>query len=276
MNILDRIRRDKQSEVENRRSTLDEHSLRQACRDLPPPRGFASAVLGSRSGEVVRQAASRLSVIAEVKKASPSAGVIREDFDPVEVACSYEEGGADCISCLTDAPYFQGSIDYLSRIREAVALPILRKDFILDPWQVWEARHAGADAVLLIAGFVETDVLQRIRDTAAEAELDVLVEIHHEDELDMALELDPDVLGINNRNLRTENFVTNISTTLDLVSRVPGQLALISESGIRNREDVRKFQATRLDGILVGEHLMKEPDPGRAIHEKLGLGLHEE
>ena len=272
MNILDRIRRDKQHEVENRRSKLDEHSLRQACHDLPPARGFASAVPGSRSGAASRQAASRLSVIAEVKKASPSVGVIREDFDPVGVSCSYENGGADCISCLTDTPYFQGSIDYLSRIRKAVALPILRKDFILDPWQVWEARHAGADAILLIVGFVETDMLQRIRDTAAEAGLDALVEIHHEDELDTALQLDPDVLGINNRNLRTENFVTNINTTLDLVSRVPGQLALISESGIRNREDVGKFQAARLDGILVGEHLMKEPDPGRAIYEKLGLG----
>jgi indole-3-glycerol phosphate synthase len=274
MNILDRIRSDKLREVEERRSGQDEDSLKSVCADLPPPRGFASTVLKGRPPEGMRQPGSTLSVIAEIKKASPSVGVIREDFDPVRIACSYAEGGADCVSCLTDEPYFMGSIEYLARIREAVSLPILRKDFMLDTWQVWEARQAGADAILLIAGFVEEDMLRRIRDTAAEAGLDVLVEIHHEDELEMALRLDPDVLGINNRNLRTENFVTDISTTLNLVSRVPRHLALISESGIRNHEDVRKLESTGLDGILVGEHLMKEPDPGRAIRERLGLGHH--
>lgn len=274
MKILERIHQQKQLEVAQAHQRLDMDQLRAEALAQPPCRGFARAIRGARAADQPRQpgrSPRNVSVIAEVKKASPSVGLIREDFDPVAIARSYETGGAAAISCLTDEKFFQGSLAYLRAIRGAVGLPILRKEFIIDPLQVWEARQAGADAILLIAGFVPWVRLAELRDTAHEAGLDVLLEIHHADELEDALALNPDVLGVNNRNLRTENFKTDLATTFDLAERVPPTQTFISESGIRTREDVERLAETGIDGILVGEHLMREADPGRAIAAKLGI-----
>lgn len=271
MNILDRILERKREEVAAAKGCLAVEALREAASAMPPARGFAQAVRGGRRADEDRARKSRIQVIAEIKKASPSAGVIREDFDPVAIARSYEAHGAAAISCLTDENFFQGSLDTLRQIRAAVKLPILRKDFMIDPYQVWEARVAGADAILLIAGFVDWADLFSLRLTAREAGLDVLVEIHAAEELEPALAVEPDVLGINNRNLRSEGLVTDLAATFEIAPRVPPRQTLISESGIRTAEDVARLARLGLDGILVGEHLMREPDPGAAIGEKLGI-----
>jgi indole-3-glycerol phosphate synthase len=271
MNILDRIKQTKLDEVAARKRETPLEALRASCEGLPPARGFAAAIRAGRTPDQPRQPGRAPRVIAEVKKASPSAGVIRPDFDPVAIARSYAAGGAACISCLTDEPWFQGRMEYLEAVCAEIALPVLRKDFMLDPYQVWEARRAGADCILLIAGFVSQAEQLALRATAREAGLDVLMEIHHPDELAGALAVEPDLLGINNRNLRDEGFVTDLATTIEVAPNVPPALALVSESGIRTAGDVARVAAVGIDGILVGEHLMREPDPGRAIREKLGL-----
>lgn len=271
MNILDRIKAHKLEEVAAARDGAPEGKLIEICAGMEPARGFANAIRAGRPADAPRTPGRQLRVIAEVKKASPSAGVIRADFDPANIAESYFKHGAAAISCLTDEKFFQGSLSYLRLIRARVPLPILRKDFMVDPYQVWEARAAGADAILIIAGMNDRATQQEIRDMARRAKLDVLVEIHGPDELDEALALEPDVLGINNRNLRTENLSTDLRVTLDLAASVPSLLTLISESGIRSAEDVVALERLEIDGILVGEHLMREPDPGAAIADKLGI-----
>lgn len=271
MNILDRIKAHKLTEVAAARARMPEEKLIETCTGLEPARGFARAIRAGRPADAPRAPGRRLRVIAEVKKASPSAGVIRADFDPAVIAQSYFKHGAAAISCLTDEKFFQGSLEFLRLIRERVPLPILRKDFMVDPYQVWQARAAGADAILIIAGMNGRATQQSIRETARRAGLDVLVEIHGPDELDEALALDPDVLGINNRNLRTENLSTDLRVTLELAASVPEHVTLISESGIRSAADVAALERLGIDGILVGEHLMREPDPGAAIADKLGI-----
>ncbi len=271
MTILDRIKAHKLTEVAAAKERVPESELRQQCAALAPARGFARAVRAGRPADAPRTPGRRLRVVAEVKKASPSAGVIRADFDPAAIAESYFAHGAAAISCLTDEKFFQGSIEFLRIIRTRVPLPILRKDFMVDPYQVWQARAAGADAILVIAGMNDPVMQQAIRDAARLAGLDALVEIHGPDELGEALALEPDVLGINNRNLRTENLSTDLRVTLDLAASVPPALTLISESGIRHTEDVLALERLGIDGILVGEHLMREPDPGAAIFDKLGI-----
>lgn len=271
MNIFDRIREQKKLDVAAAKALISEAQHREASSGLAAPRGFARALRGARPDDAPRTPHAAPRVIAEVKKASPSVGVIRPDFDPVAIARSYAAHGAAAISCLTDETFFQGSLDYLRAIRQAVAIPILRKEFMLDPYQVWEARAAGADAILLIAGFVPWGLLAVLRETAREAGLDVLVEIHSDEELEPALALEPEALGINNRNLRTEGFVTDLATTARIAPQVPPAQTLVSESGIRSREDVQMLAQLGIDAILVGEHLMREPDPGAAIAAKLGL-----
>jgi indole-3-glycerol phosphate synthase len=271
MNILARILMQKREEVEQARRCVPEEALREAAAAMPPARGFAQAIRGGRPATQDRAPRATLQVIAEVKKASPSVGVIREDFDPVAIARAYEAGGSAAISCLTDEKFFMGSLDYVRQIRAAIALPILRKEFMMDPYQVWEARAAGADAILLIADFVDWEQQRALRQAASEAGLDVLLEIHAAEELEPALALEPDVLGINNRNLRTEKLLTNLATTAEIAPRVPPRQTLISESGIRTRQDVIELAKLGIDGILVGEHLMREPDPGAAIAQKLGI-----
>lgn len=271
MTILDEIAAYKREFVRASSQAVSLETMRSAADQAPPTRGFARALRGTRSPDGSREPQSTLRIIAEIKRASPSKGIIREDFDPPELARSYTKGGAHAISVLTDEKYFQGSLDALRAVREVTDLPLLRKEFMLDPYQVYEARAAGADAVLLIAGLVEWDVLAQLRGLALSLTLDVLLEIHHADELENALKLQPDVLGINNRDLRTREFATTLDTTEGLIPAVPSELTLISESGIRDREDVNHLALLGVDGILVGEHLMREPDPGAAISTKLGI-----
>jgi indole-3-glycerol phosphate synthase len=202
-------------------------------------------------------------VIAEVKKASPSKGVIREDFHPAEIAASYEAGGAACLSVLTDIDFFQGADAYLQAARAACALPVLRKDFTLDPYQIWEARALGADAILLIVACLELPHLKDLHDCAQEAGLDVLVEVHDEAELEEALTLGGDLIGINNRDLHT--FETSLDTTYRLLARIPQGVQVVTESGFSSAEQVSEMRRHGVHSFLIGETFMRAEDPGAAL-----------
>lgn len=223
-------------------------ALRQAALAAPPTRGFAAAL---RSPAEVR-------LLAEIKNRSPSAGPIREGADPVEVARSYEAGGAAALSVLTDEQFFGGSLQALQRVREAVALPLLRKDFIIDPVQIWEARAAGADAILLIVRILTDAQLRDLHDEARALGLDVLVEIHDPAELDRALAIGATLIGVNNRDLST--FRTDLVLSLTVAPDIDPEVTLVAESGIRTSEDVQRLGAVGVDAILVGESLMRQPD----------------
>lgn len=265
--ILDRILADKRTEVESCKTAICQSKLEKIVASAPPPRDFASAVRAHRAdGDRSRTTSIRL--IAEVKKASPSRGVIRADFDPVKIATTYELSGASAISVLTDEKYFQGHLDYLKAVREVVDIPVLRKDFIIDPYQIYEARAAGADAVLLIVAALSRTELLELMGLAGRLGMATLVETHTAEELHIALEADAQVIGINNRNLRT--FETTLDTTLRLAARVTGDKILVSESGIFTRSDVERLMQAGVDAILVGESLMREPDPGVKVKELLG------
>jgi indole-3-glycerol phosphate synthase len=214
------------------------------------------------------QEADGIALIAEVKKASPSKGLIRPDFDPVEIAATYEANGARAVSVLTDERYFKGSACALTQVRQAVDLPILRKDFTVDPYQVYEARAIGADAVLLIVSILSADQLKDYIGLAHSLNLDALVEVHTEDELETALSAEAQIVGINNRDLRT--FQTDLSVTEHLIGQMPEDVIAVSESGIHTREDVLRLQKAGADAILVGESLMREPDIGKKLRELLG------
>ncbi|TAG46935.1 MAG: indole-3-glycerol phosphate synthase TrpC [Betaproteobacteria bacterium] len=204
-------------------------------------------------------------VIAEIKKASPSKGVLREHFVPAEIAKSYETGGAACLSVLTDAPYFQGSTEFLKQARAACSLPVIRKDFIIDPYQVFEARAMGADCILLIVGALELHQMQALESLATELGMDVLVESHDAAELESALTLKTSLVGINNRDLRT--FDVSLSTTIDLLKRIPHEKRVITESGILSRADVDYMRLHNVHSFLVGEAFMRAPEPGTALAE---------
>ena len=204
-------------------------------------------------------------VIAEVKKASPSKGIIRPDFDPVAIASSYQRGGASCLSVLTDVKYFQGSDDYVSAIRQAVDLPILRKDFMLDPYQIIEAKAMGADAILVILAMLDDVLAAELTACAHEIGLSVLPEVHNAGELERALKLDTQLIGINNRNLHT--FETSLQTTLSLLNKVDDNKTIITESGIFSHEDIRQMNEAGVYGFLIGESLMRQPDPGMALSD---------
>lgn len=256
--ILDEIVAHKREELleTKRRTPLAE--LKGRVSDAGPTRGFRLALA---SGQGIK-------LIAEVKKASPSKGVIREDFDPVRIAGTYEEFGASCISVLTEKKYFQGSLEYLGIIREMVSLPLLRKDFIIDEYQIHEARAAGADAILLIAACLEQGQMEDYLGIAERLGLDVLVESHTYPELDRSLRAGVKLVGINNRDLST--FVVSLQTTLDLLKDIPDDRIVVSESGIKTRDDVVKLGNAGVDAILVGESLMREKDIGRKVKELLG------
>jgi indole-3-glycerol phosphate synthase len=209
-----------------------------------------------------------LGLIAEVKKASPSAGVIAEDFDPIQIARTYQSAGANAISVLTDEQYFQGSLSYLTRVRDAVAVPVLRKDFILDESQIFEAVCAGADAILLIVAALEQPQLEYLLRVATDFQLDVLVEVHTMTELDRALATDAAIIGINNRNLAT--FEVDLNTTEELSEQTPEEIVLVSESGIKSAEDTSRILACGCNAILVGETLMRAGDVHAMVEELVG------
>ena len=259
--ILDTILLRKRDEVAERRERVSLFELKTRAASASPPRGFAVAIER-------KIAAGDAAVIAEVKKASPSKGVIRADFDPAAIARSYEAGGAACLSVLTDIDFFQGADEYLLAAREACRLPVLRKDFIVDAYQLYEARVLGADCVLLIAAALDDVQLAEYAYIADELGMDVLVEVHDLDELERALPIPARLLGINNRNLKT--FEVSLQTTLDLQSAVPADRVLVTESGILARPDVALMRENDIHAFLVGEAFMRQPDPGVALRELFG------
>ena len=256
--ILDKIVATKRGEIERARSVLPDRELRARLADAPRVRDFFSPLA----------AVGPIKLIAEVKKASPSAGVIRADFDPASIARAYESHGASCISVLTDESYFQGRIGYLSQIRAAVGLPVLRKDFILDTYQVIEARVAGADAVLLIAECLDDCNLRKLFDETCELGMTPLVELYELENLQRVFDAGATLIGVNNRNLRT--FSVDLEHTIRMRERVPDQCVLVGESGIKTHDDVQRLEAAGVDAILVGESLMREPDIGAAVDRLLG------
>ena len=259
--ILQRILARKREEVAARSAGRDCRTLCVEMEQAPPLRGFVRAI-------EQRVQAGGPAVIAEAKRASPSKGLLREDFDPAAIARAYQAGGATCLSVLTDVDFFQGSDDYLRQARAACDLPVLRKDFIIDPYQVYEARLMGADCILLIAAALDDDQLAELTGLAKQVGLDVLVEVHDAAELERVLPLGLRLLGINNRDLRS--FEVRLETTLDLLERVPEECIVVTESGIHRREDVQRLRAAGVQAFLVGEAFMRAPDPGRALQELFG------
>lgn len=258
--ILADIASYKRQDVEQRRRLVSDEDLDARIGKAGPVRGFRHAlVAGRRPG--------RLALIAEVKKASPSKGLIRPDFDPVAIARAYEAGGAACLSVLTDAPSFQGSDENLVMARAATALPCLRKEFLVDPWQVRESRAIGADAILVILAMVDDSLARALIDSAAELGMDALVETHDEAEVERAAGLGADLIGINNRDLRT--FVTDLETTERLASKVPPTALIVTESGIFAPGDARRLAAAGAAAMLVGESLMRQSDVEQATRALL-------
>ncbi|WCE05213.1 indole-3-glycerol phosphate synthase TrpC [Pseudoxanthomonas sp. JBR18] len=256
--ILDTILARKREEIAARSAAVPLAELIARAAEASPVRGFADALRRSI-------AAGDAAVIAEVKKASPSKGVIRPDFHPAEIAVSYEFGGASCLSVLTDVDFFQGADAYLQQAREACTLPVLRKDFTIDPYQVYEARALGADCILLIVAALDDVQLVGLADLAMQLGMDVLVEVHDIDELERALQVPAPLLGINNRNLRT--FQTSLQTTLEMKDAVPRDRVLVTESGIATPADVALMRGQGVHGFLVGETFMRAPEPGEALRE---------
>ncbi len=259
--ILQRILDRKAEEIAERSARVPLDALRARLADASPPRGFVAAIEAKRSAGLP-------AVIAEVKKASPSKGVIRADFDPAAIARSYEAAGAACLSVLTDIDFFQGADAYLQQARAACALPVLRKDFTIDPYQIVEARVLGADCILLIVAALDDDQLSSLYREAVAVGLDVLVEVHDGDELRRALALPAidgreALIGVNNRNLRT--FEVSLDTTLSLLDAMPAGRPLVTESGIATRDDVQRMRDAGVGSFLVGESFMRDADPGAAL-----------
>ena len=259
--VLKKIVARKAEEVAERSARVPVAAVVAAARDADPPRGFVAA-LRSRIGT------GRPAVIAEAKKASPSKGVLRPDFDPAAIARSYERGGAACLSVLTDVDFFQGSDAALQQARGACALPILRKDFVVDPYQVWEARSLGADCILLIAACLDDARLAELDGLARDLGMDALIEVHDAAELDRALRVDNPMVGINNRDLRS--FAVSLDTTLGLLDRIPGDRLVVTESGIMAPDDVALMRRHGVHAFLVGEAFMRAPDPGDRLAELFG------
>ena len=259
--ILNRIIERKRQEVSERSAAKPLSELESALGRLPPCRGFVAAMQ-------VKVEAGKLAVIAEIKKASPSQGVIREDFDPAAIAASYQKGGAACLSVLTDVDFFQGEDSFLEAARKACDLPVLRKDFIVDPYQVVESRAIGADCVLLIAAVLDDDQMEELDEVASEFGMDVLIEVHNRDELERTLPLGNALVGINNRDLHS--FDTRLETTWDLLEHVPEDRLVVTESGIHTPEDVAAMRERGVEAFLVGETLMRAEDPGARLVELFG------
>ena len=254
--ILDTIIAKKHDEVAGRSDRLGIEQLKRQIENQEPSRGFVDAIARRVSR---RQAA----IIAEIKKASPSKGVIRADFDPRAIARSYEDAGAACLSVLTDISFFQGADEHLQRARAEVSLPVLRKDFVISSYQIYEARAIGADCILLIASVLGMEDMQSFYDLARSLDLDVLIEVHDMSELRMALSVSPKLVGINNRDLKT--FDVDLDTTLALLASISDDVIVVTESGIGQSTDVVRMMSRGVYGFLIGEAFMKEPDPGHAL-----------
>jgi indole-3-glycerol phosphate synthase len=251
--ILKKILAVKKQEVAAAQAVLPLAAIRIAADQAVPVRDFSDAIRA-------RIAAGQAAVIAEIKKASPSKGVLRADFRPAEIAASYAKHGAACLSVLTDEQFFQGNAEYLKQARGACTLPVLRKDFIVDEYQIWQARAMGADAILLIAAALDVRQMQAFEALAHSLGMAVLVEVHDGDELDAALQLNTPLLGVNNRNLRS--FEVSLQTTLDLLPRIPDDRIVVTESGILTAEDVQLMRGHKVHAFLIGEAFMRAQDPG--------------
>jgi len=256
--ILDKILERKRTEVAECKLQLSLADLQQRCREQEPCRGFIAA-LEKQIGH------KRPAVIAEIKKASPSKGLIRKNFDPAAIAANYAGYGATCLSVLTDRDFFQGDDSFLQQARAACQLPLLRKDFMIDPYQIVQSRALGADCILLIVAALDTVQLQELAGTAKECGLDILVEVHNQAELELALALNPAMVGINNRDLHT--FKTSLNVTYQLLEHIPAGTVVITESGILARADVEEMLAHGVYGFLVGESFMRAADPGVKLQE---------
>ena len=254
--VLKRILRRKREEIAEKKARLPLAAAVSRARGAPPPRPFAGALRE-------RIEAGRAAVVAELKRASPSKGVLREDFDPAAIAASYERGGAAALSVLTDRDFFQGADEFVALAKGACRLPVLRKEFLIDPYQIYESRALGADCVLLIAAALTDDALRELATRSVDLGMDVLVEVHDASELARVPPLDRLILGINNRNLHT--FETTLKTTISLLDRVPPDCLLVSESGIRTGADVELMLRHGVRGFLVGEAFMRAPDPGEGL-----------
>jgi len=256
--ILKKILNRKREEVTERSAKVSVLELQARIASSPPVRGFVNAI-----ETTIEQG--KPAVIAEIKKASPSKGVIREDFDPIAIARSYAKGGATCLSVLTDVDFFQGADAYLQQARDACSLPVIRKDFIIDPYQVYESRTIGADCILLIVAALDDASLHQLSSLAQELGMDALVEVHDEEELQRALKLNAKLIGINNRNLRT--FEVSLNTTIDLLSQIPADRIVVTESAIHSQEDVVLMRQHKVNSFLVGEAFMRAEDPGAKLAE---------
>ena len=259
-NILAQICDDKRQHIAAQKQLQSEAQLVAQAKHIAAPRGFKRAL----ETRITQQ---QTAIIAEVKKASPSKGIIRADFDPVTIARAYENAGASCISVLTDQPYFQGEDAYLQAIAKAVSLPLLRKDFMLDPYQIIESRALGADAILLIMAALDDGQARALYDAATELGMDVLIEIHAEDELDRALTLGDTLIGINNRNLKT--LAVDLATSEALIARIPDHITTICESGIYSKADITRMHQSGMYGFLIGESLMRQDDVETALRALL-------
>lgn len=261
MNTLNRICADKKEHVRVMQAQTPLAALQERITEQTPPRGFKARLLDF-AGQ------NRPALIAEVKKASPSKGVIREDFDPLAIARSYAAAGAACLSVLTDEPYFQGRDEYLVQIRAQTDLPLLRKDFMIDPYQIYESRALGADCVLLIMAALSDSHAAGLHELSLSLGMDVLVEVHDEVELSRALQFKPAIIGVNNRNLKT--LAVDIGTAYDFVAKIPGEIIKIAESGIETCEDLSGLKDAGYQGFLVGESLMRQNDIEAAVKKLLG------
>jgi len=256
--ILKKILDRKLEEIAERKNAVTLQQMNELAEVADPVRGFIESIERKIN-------AGKPAVIAEIKKASPSKGLLRENFLPAEIAKSYEQHGAACLSVLTDKDFFQGNEFYLKQAREACSLPVIRKDFIIDPYQVYEARAIAADCILLIVSALNDEQLIELSDLAMQLEMDVLVEVHDLEELERALLLNLPLIGINNRNLST--FETSLDTTLDLLARIPDSHTVITESGIHTPDDVALMRENKVNGFLVGEAFMRAADPGAQLHK---------
>ena len=259
MSVLAKICDDKREHVEERKKDTSLEELKEAVEAQSAPRGFIQ--------NIKTLSADGVALITEVKKASPSKGVIREDFNPAEIAEIYEQNGAACLSVLTDTPYFQGSDEYFKTVRSTVALPMLRKDFMIDPYQIYESRALGADCILIIIAALDLSLAQDLSALSEELGMDVLVEIHNAEELEAALTFNPHMIGVNNRNLKTLDV--DVQTSFDLLDLIPDNAVKIAESGISDPQTIESLQNVGYDGFLVGESLMRQTDIGSGVQKLL-------